>query len=262
MIGLMIGDNKHFTEHYHTDMNNKTVLITGAAKRLGAAIAARLHEEGMDIIIHYNRSETEAKSLAKSLNAKRDNSATTIQADLNIAAKREILIRESLEFKNNIDVLINNASSFYPTFVDTATDEQWGDLNDTNLKVPFFLSQAAIPYLKKQRGCIINITDIHAERPLKHHSIYSSAKAGLVMLTRSLAKDLAPHIRVNAVAPGAILWPDTMDDETKDKILHSIPAGRTGKPEDIASAVLFLINHADYITGEVIKVDGGRSLSL
>jgi pteridine reductase len=243
-------------------MNNKTVLITGAAKRLGAAIATALHADGMDIIIHYNHSEAEAESLAKRLNFLRNNSAYTIHADLTNNDELNNLITESLKFKNSIDVLINNASSFYPTLIEETTVEQWDDLTNTNLKIPFFLSQAATPHLKKRHGCIINITDIHGQRPLKHHSAYSSAKAGLVMLTRALAKDLAPDIRVNAVAPGAILWPEDMDPETKDKILNDIPVGKAGDPADIASAVIFLINHADYITGEVIKVDGGRSLSL
>ncbi len=241
-------------------MYNKTVLITGAAKRIGAAIARKLHAEGMYVIVHYHRSANEAHQLVRELNNTRQDSAITVQGDLQHKEYYSAIIEHALEFKGELDVLINNASSFYPTPVGEMTDEDWHTLINTNLKAPLFLSKLAAPHLRKTRGCIINLTDIHAIRPLAEHSIYSISKAGLVTLTQSLAKDLAPKIRVNAISPGAIAWPEGISDENKEKILMQVPLGRTGELDDIARTAIFLIKDADYITGQIISVDGGRSL--
>lgn len=241
-------------------VKNKTVLITGAAKRIGAAIAEHLHQTGMNIIIHHNTSEKEAHKLVGKLNEIRPDSATTVQANLEHKESYSTLIDSSLKFKGGIDVLINNASAFYPTPVDVLSGEQWDEIMNINLKAPLFLSQLAATSLCNNNGCIINIADIHANRPLKDHSIYSVSKAGLIMLTQSLAKELAPKIRVNAISPGAITWPDKMDDKTKQSILAHTALKRTGSMEDISKAVLFLIQDADYITGQVLNIDGGREL--
>jgi len=218
---------------------NKTALITGAAKRIGAAIAEYLHKAGMNIIIHYNTSAKEAHELVRKLNEIRHDSAITVQANLEHKENYITLIDAAIEFKNGIDVLINNASIFYPTALVTISDKQWNELININLKAPLFLSQLAVKSLRSNKGCIINITDIHANRPLITHLVYSVSKAGLVMLTQSLAKELAPAIRVNAVSPGAITWPDEMNDETKQTILNQTVMKRTGNMEDIAKAVMF-----------------------
>lgn len=241
-------------------MSNKTVLITGAANRIGAEIARTLHADDMDIIIHYNRSETDAHSLANDLNKTRPDSSTTVQANLLEDGTADLIIDAAFKFKNRLDVLINNASSFYPTPVGTTSSEQWEELVGTNMKAPFFLSQLAAPHLKAQHGCIINITDIHADRPLRNHPVYSAAKSGLTMLTRALARELAPEIRVNGIAPGAILWPDSLEEDAKEKILSKTALKYKGKPIDIAKAVKFLIRDADYMTGQILTIDGGRSL--
>jgi len=239
---------------------NKTALITGAAKRIGAAIAENLHKAGMDVIVHYNTSAKEAHELVRKLNEIRNDSAITIQANLEIKEYYAALIDAALEFKGGIDVLINNASAFYPTSLNTLSDKQWNELINTNLKAPLFLSQLAAQSLRSNNGCIINITDIHANRPLANHSVYSVSKAGLVMLTQSLAKELAPAVRVNAISPGAITWHDEMDDETRQAILNQTVMKKAGSMEDITKAVMFLIKDADYITGQIINVDGGRTL--
>lgn len=242
-------------------LENKVALITGSARRIGATIVRALHAAGADVVIHYRGSNDEARQLAAELNAQRPDSAATFAADLTRLAGIEQLAREASTWRPRLDILVNNASSFYPTPVGTITEQQWDDLVGTNLKAPMFLSQAVLPMLRDSRGVIINIVDIHAQRPLRDHPVYGSAKAGLVMLTRSLAKDLAPDIRVNGVAPGAILWPeDGMSDETKDAILDQVPLGKPGSPEDIAGAVLFLARDATYVTGQIVAVDGGRSL--
>lgn len=241
-------------------MINKTALITGAAKRIGAAIAEHLHKYEMNVIIHYNTSAKEAHELARKLNGIRHDSAITVQANLEHKEYYTALIDAALEFKGGIDVLVNNASAFYPTSLETLSDKQWNELINTNLKAPLFLSQLAAKSLRQNKGCIINVTDIHANRPLVNHSVYSVSKAGLVMLTQSLAKELAPDIRVNAISPGAITWPDEMDDETRQAILNQTVMKRTGNMEDIAKAVMFLIKDAEYITGQILNVDGGRTL--
>jgi pteridine reductase len=242
-------------------LNGKVVLVTGAARRIGAAIATTLHHNGADIAIHYRSSAGDAAALAATLNTDRAGSAKIFQADLADVPAMPRLIDAILAWRGRLDVLINNASSFYPTPPGEITEEQWDDLVGSNLKAPLFLSQAALAELRKHRGVIINIIDIHAQRPLSNHTIYGPAKAGLAMLTRSLAKDLAPEIRVNGVSPGAILWPESgMDDNTKDTILGQIPLKRAGKPDDIAGCVLYLVKEAHYVTGQIIAVDGGRSI--
>lgn len=241
--------------------SNKVVLITGAAHRIGATTARLLHQNGMNIVLHYRGSREQAQAVQKELNDERENSVILIQADLHITNGLPTLIEESVKAWGRLDVLINNASSFYPSPVGKATEEQWDDLIGSNLKAPFFLSQAAAPHLKKHNGCIINIVDIHAERPLKTFPIYSMAKAGLVMMTKSLACELGPDIRVNAVAPGAILWPENLDEVAKQRIVSRTFLKRQGEPNDISKTILYLIKDAGYVTGQIIAVDGGRSLN-
>ena len=236
-------------------------MITGAARRIGAVIARHLHAKQFNVVIHYNRSAQEANSLAEELNLVRPGSSCTVQADLMAASSYDWVIDKALELTGSLDVLVNNASVFYPTRLPQIKEPTWNEIIGTNLKAPLFLARRAAPHLEQTRGCIINITDIHGSRPLLDHSMYSVAKSGLNMLTRSLARELAPNVRVNAVSPGAILWPAEMDDETRDSILSVIPLRRPGDPVDIASAVYFLIADADYVTGQVLPVDGGRSLS-
>ncbi len=240
---------------------NKVVLITGAAHRIGAVTARQLHAEGMNILLHYRNSRQAAEALQTELNALRADSVRLIQADLHKTDKLSALVEEAIRIWGQLDVLINNASSFYATPIGTVTETQWEDLIGSNLKAPFFLSQAAAPYLQQQHGCIVNIVDIHAERPLKTFPVYSMAKAGLVMLTKSLAAELGPEVRVNAVAPGAILWPENLGESEKEKIISRTFLKRQGAPEDIARAILYLIRDAGYMSGQVLTVDGGRSLN-
>jgi pteridine reductase len=242
-------------------LENQAVLITGAARRIGAAISRRLHECGARIAVHYRSSSDDADALVADLNRQRPDSAAGFQMDLKETEALPALIADVLDWAGRLDILVNNASSFYPTPPGAIGLEDWEELMGSNLKAPMFLSQAAIPALRESSGVIINIVDIHARRPLRDHAVYGSAKAGLAMLTRSLAKDLAPQIRVNGVAPGAILWPeDGMGDATKKSILDQVPLGRPGTPADIADCVLFLASEAGYITGQVVAVDGGRSI--
>jgi pteridine reductase len=241
-------------------VDNKTVLITGAAKRIGASIAKQLHQVGMNIIIHHNTSEKEADELANELNSSRTDSAMTLQANLTESGSYETLIKNAVQFKNRLDVLVNNASVFYPTDINHISEQQWNETINTNLKAPLFLSHYAATHLKKHNGCIINITDIHGEKPLKDHPIYCISKSGLITLTQSLAKELGPNIRVNAISPGAITWPDNMNKETQEEILQHTALEKVGTMEDISKTALFLINDADYISGQILNVDGGRSL--
>ena len=241
--------------------DTKVVLITGAAHRIGATTAKLLHQNGMNIVLHYRGSREQAQALQKELNDERENSVILIQADLHLTKGLSTLIEEAVKAWGRLDVLINNASSFYPTPIGKATEDQWDDLIGSNLKAPFFLSQSAAPHLKKTNGCIVNIVDIHAERPLKTFPIYSMAKAGLVMMTKSLAGELGPEIRVNAVAPGAILWPENLDEVAKQRIVSRTFLKRQGEPNDISKTILYLIKDAGYVTGQVIAVDGGRSLN-
>jgi len=240
-------------------LNGKTALVTGAARRIGATIAETLHQAGMNLVIHYRHSAGDAQKLVATLNAQRPDSAVSAQADLLSPDGFPSLIKTAQQW-GGLDLLVNNASSFYPTPMDEADEGHWDDLMGSNLKGPFFLSQAAAPALKASGGQIINIVDIHALRPMSGHPIYCAAKAGLLMLTRSLALELAPEVRVNGVSPGAILWPEQgMDEQTEAKILSRIPLGRCGEPSDIARAVLFLCRDAPYVNGHVLPVDGGRS---
>lgn len=242
-------------------LDNHVALITGAARRIGAAIVRTLHAQGANVAIHYRGSAEEAADLADELNSQRPDSAASFAADLTDTASLNTLVEEVTAWHGRLDILVNNASSFYPTPVGEITEDQWNDLIGTNLKAPLFLSQAALPALREARGVIINIVDVHSQRPLRDHTVYGPAKAGLAMLTRSLAKDLAPEVRVNGVSPGAILWPENgMTATTKDVILEQIPLGRPGTPDDVANAVLFLARDADYVTGQIIAIDGGRSI--
>ena len=245
-------------------MHGKSVLITGGAKRVGAAICRRLHAAGASLMLHYRSSAGEARLLQAELNHVRQDSVALIQADLLDLAKLPAMVEQTLARFGRLDALVNNASSFYQTPVGEISPTDWDDLIGTNLRAPLFLAQAAAAALRKAQGTIVNITDIHAERPLKNFVVYSVAKAGLVGLTRSLARELAPEIRVNAVAPGPILWPDdeTFDELSRQRIISHTPLRREGSPEDIAKAVHYLVVDANYVTGETINVDGGRHVAL
>lgn len=244
-------------------LDGRWALVTGAAKRIGAVIASTLHDAGANVAIHYHRSAAEAEQLAADLNRRRPKSAFTVAADMLDIADIERMAADVVKRigSNKLDVLVNNASSFYPTPLGTVTPEQWQDLMGSNLKAPLFLSQALLPALRAARGVIINIVDVHSQRPLRDHPVYGAAKAGLAMLTRSLAKDLGPDVRVNGVSPGAILWPDEgMTEPLRAAIVKQTALKRTGEPQDIARTVLFLVRDAPYITGQIIAVDGGRSV--
>ncbi|RXJ73218.1 pteridine reductase [Veronia nyctiphanis] len=240
---------------------DKVVLVTGAARRLGKVITETFHQAGFKVVIHCRSSLEEGKSLAAALNAQRENSAVVVQANLNIDDDVKRLAVESISNWGRLDCLVNSASMFYPTPVDSATSEDWDVLFDSNLKAPYFLIQACVAALRDSGGSIINIADIYADRPLNEHSLYCMAKAANVMMTKSLAVELGPEIRVNGIAPGAILWPENgMDQAEKENILNTVPLARKGTAEDIASAILDL-QSSRYITGQIIAVDGGRSLS-
>ncbi len=242
-------------------LNGKVIFITGGSRRVGAVVCRHLHANGMNLVIHYRSSKDDAHTLQAELQRERPDSVALLQGDLLDTAHLEGLVRDAAQAFGRLDVLLNNASSFYPTPVGQATEQQWDELLGSNLKAPFFLSQAAAPYLKRSGGCIVNIADVHAQRPLKNYPIYSAAKAGLIMLTQSLARELGPEVRVNAIAPGTILWPEhELDDALKEQILERVPQKRSGEPLDIARTVLFLIRDAHYISGQVIAVDGGRSV--
>ena len=244
-----------------TTLDGRWALVTGAGKRIGACVARTLHAAGCNVAIHYRGSKGPALSIANELNDARPGSAITVGADLLDIAGLPALVKEIIEQTGRLDILINNASSFYPTPIDEITEDQWDDLIGTNLKAPLFLSQACVPHLREAGGSIINIVDIHAARPLRHHTIYGPAKAGLAMLTRTLARDLAPQVRVNGVSPGAILWPeDGMTDSVKNTIIKQVPLQRPGEPSDIAGCILYLVRDAVYVTGQIIAIDGGRSV--
>ena len=246
-------------------MQGKVILITGGAKRVGAATCRRLHAQGANLAVHYRAAEKDARTLQTQLNQVRPGSVALLQADLLDIAGLPHLIGETVNHFGKLDALINNASSFFPTPMEEITEKMWDDLIGSNLKAPLFLSQAAAPQLRKQRGCIVNIVDIHAEWPLKRYVIYNAAKGGLAALTRSLALELAPEIRVNGISPGPILWPENgewADEISRQHIIDRTLLKRTGEPDDIARTVAFLIADAPYITGQIIAVDGGRSVSL
>ena len=239
----------------------RSVLVPGGAKRLGAAMARKLHGAGADIVVHYHRSRPAADALVADLEALRPGSALAVCADLHDVDRLPALVDAAVARYGRLDVLVNNASTFYPTPVGTITPVQFDDLVGTNLRAPLFLSQAAAPALRATQGLIINMVDIHARRPLKAHPAYSAAKAGLVMLTKSLARELGPDVRVNGIAPGPVLWPERDLDETlKAEIVAKTALKRSGSPDDIARTALFLATEAPYVTGQIIAVDGGRSL--
>ena len=238
-----------------------TVLVTGGARRLGAAIARLVHAHGANLVIHHHASHEEATRLIAELNAARPASAALTRADLLDLAALPGVVAAALGAFGRLDVLVNNASTFYPTPVGEITGAAFDDLVGTNLKAPLFLAQAAAAELRLRRGLILNLADIHAFRPLKRHPVYSAAKAGLVMLTQSLARELGPEVRVNAIAPGPVLWPEAaMDPELRKRIVERTALKRMGSPEDVARAALFLIKDAPYVTGQVLPIDGGRTV--
>ena len=246
-------------------MIGKSVLITGAAKRVGRSIARELHGAGCNIVVHYRHAAEAARTLADALNEERPGSACCLHADLLDVHALAALVAQSVEHFGRLDALINNASSFFATPLGSIDEAAWADLIGSNLKAPLFLAQAAAPYLRETHGAVINITDIHAERPLKGYPVYCAAKAGLLGLTRSLALELAPRVRVNAVAPGAIAWPEQGDDfpeAERAAIVDHTLLKRIGSPQDIALAVRYLVLDAPYVTGQVINVDGGRTVRL
>ena len=247
-----------------TAAKNRVVLVTGGAKRVGAAIVQRLHREGWRVAIHYRASAEAADTLATSLNDKRVDSAMTCAADLLDVQALPNLIDKIVTRFGQLDALVNNASTFYPTAIGTVTPDDWTQLMGSNLQAPLFLSQAAAPHLKQTQGSIVNITDIHAERPMAGYVVYNIAKAGLRGLTAALARDLAPEIRVNAVAPGPIEWPDDgqISETEKARILEHVPLKREGGAAQIAEAVKYLVCDADFVTGQTISVDGGRSIAI
>ena len=246
-------------------LNNETLLgkralVTGASRRIGAGIARHLHSRGAAVGIHCRGSVNAANTLCAALNEARPNSAAVFQTDLNDTDKLGGLVAAFVSWAGGMDVLVNNASSFYPTPLGEISEADWDDLIGSNLKAPLFLVQSAVSALRSSQGCVVNLIDIHAQRPLRDHSVYGAAKAGLAMLTRSMAKDLAPSVRVNGIAPGAIMWPeDGMSEEAKSSILRQIPLGQPGTPDDIAQCVEYLAT-ARYVTGQIIAVDGGRSI--
>lgn len=241
-------------------INSKVALITGAAVRIGAETSQKLHQTGYTVAIHYHNSSGKAQALADRLNTIRPESAFIYQANLCQPDAGKNLVDQVLEQHQRLDVLINNASSYYPTPIDSATQDQWDDLFGSNARAPFFIAQAAAPALRKTRGCIVNLVDIYAERPNKNHPIYSMAKAANAMMVKALAQDLAPDIRVNGVAPGAALWPEGYSaDEECQHILQRIPLGRPAGAGQIAQAVMFMVDGSDYVTGQILAVDGGRS---
>ena len=240
---------------------NKRILITGAAKRIGKEMALSFFNKGWDIVIHYNSSKEEAEALAHKMNSERSNSAMLVQANLDNANEVEMLVEKILSKNGSIDALINNASTFYPTPIGTFSEENWNALMGSNLKAPLFLIQSFYKELEKNKGFIINVTDINVDRALVNHSIYLAAKSGLQTLTKSLAKELAPNIRVNAIAPGAILEPPNTDwtAEQKNNIINAVPMRRMGTEKDIVDAAIYL-SEAEYVTGQILNIDGGKSL--
>jgi pteridine reductase len=239
----------------------KAALITGAARRVGAAIALALHSAGASVVLHYRSSAEEADALARELNGARPGSAALVQGDLlETAAVKELAHTAAAAF-GGLDILVNNASSFYPTPLGDIDEDDWNDLIGTNLKAPLFLAQAAAPALRERGGLIVNLADIHGMRPLRRHPVYSVAKAGLIMLTKSLARELGPQVRVNAIAPGPVLWPeDGIDAALREEIIARTALKRIGSAEDVARAVLFFASQAPFVTGQVLAIDGGRSI--
>lgn len=238
------------------------VLVTGAARRIGATIARTLHAAGYDVALHCRNSYDELEALVADLERMRRESTVALQADLADADCLPELVDAALSRFGRLDALVNNASAFHATPVGTITPAQWDDLFAANARAPLFLAQAAAPALAEQRGSIVNLVDIYAERPLPGHAVYCMAKAALAMATRALALELAPDVRVNGIAPGAVLWPEGGKDEAgRERIIQRTPLARMGKPDDVASAVLWLLRDAPFVTGEILRIDGGRSLA-
>lgn len=247
-------------EQISNSIAGKTALITGAALRIGAEITRTLHAAGMNTVIHYRSSESAAVELAQELENRRPDSTLLLQADLADTASFSAMAQQINSWRDGLDLLVNNASSFFPTPLGECSEAQWDELMGANLKAPFFLAQIMAPMLKQNRGSIINMVDIHAERPLDGHSIYSMAKAGNAMMVKTLARELGPKVRVNGVAPGIILWPEAgMEKQAKAEAIARTALKSTGSPEDIARTILFLARDASYITGQIIAVDGGRT---
>ena len=252
----------------HNNHDTRVCFLTGASKRLGACTAKKFHAEGFNVVIHYNNSKNEATALVAQLNALRTDSAFCLQADLSDREQVQSLARRSFGCYQRVDVLVNNASAFYPTPLAECDHQDWDELFDSNLRAAFFLAQQLAPELEQRAGSIVNMTDTHADSPLKGFPIYSMAKAGVKAMTKSLAKELAPRVRVNGVSPGAILWPPSLEDESDPAVLEArktmlekIPLRALGEPQNIADTVFFLANDACYVTGQTIKVDGGRYLA-
>ena len=246
-------------------LEGKVVLVTGGARRVGAAISRRLHGAGANLVVHYRSSATDARALKAELTKSRPDSVVLVQGDLLKAANLSGLIKDAVKAYGRLDGLVNNASSFYPTPMGEISETAWDDLIGTNLKAPLFLSQAAARELRKNHGSIVNIIDIHAEFPMKSYVVYNIAKGGLLALTRSLARELGPEVRVNGVSPGTIIWPDDeawKDDLARQRIMNQTALKRIGEPDDIAKTVEFLLTAAPYVTGQVLAVDGGRSVML
>jgi pteridine reductase len=242
-------------------LKGKTALVTGAARRVGACIVRELHAAGANVVLHYRSSADDAAELARELNGLRPGSTILAESDLLETAQLPELVKVAADAFGGLDVLVNNASTFYPTPVGDITAIDWDDLIGSNLKAPLFLAQAAAPLLKEARGLIVNLADIHGFRPLRRYPVYSIAKAGLIMLTKSLARELGPHVRVNAIAPGPILWPEEgLDTALQEKIIDRTALKRLGSPEDVARACLFFATGAPYVTGQILAVDGGRSI--
>jgi pteridine reductase len=244
-----------------TRLQGRTALITGGARRVGARTARALHAAGANVVIHCHRSRADADRLVAELESARGQSTAVITADLLDVGQLPSLVAAARDRFGGLDILVNNASTFYPTPLGSISPRQWDDLLGTNLRAPTFLAQAAAPELRRARGLLLNMVDIHGMRPLRDHSVYSTAKAGLIMLTRALARELAPEVRVNGIAPGPVLWPeDGIDEQRKREILGKTPMHRTGSPDDIARAILFFATDAPFVTGQILAVDGGRSI--
>lgn len=242
---------------------SKVALVTGGARRIGAAIVQTLHEAGMNLVVHYNASGEEADALCLALNQKRKHSALAVRAELQAPDSERALVDEAASVWGRLDVLVNNASRFYRTPMKEITDYAWDDLMNSNLKAPFFLAQAAASHLAEKKGCIVNIADTTVDRPIRDYAVYCISKGGVISMTKVLAKELGPDIRVNAVSPGSVMWPEgknSLSDTEKEKIIKRTSLRRAGEPQDIAKAVLFLIRDADYVTGQILTVDGGRTL--